>query len=158
MTQKNNNVSVCALEQRVHKMEGKVAKFETLCGRTFDSSAALANFLGVTKGAISHAKSDAKEKGRAFFECGKPTKRFIRILETDESTPQLSEGDDTNGRFLHTDVLGNKMKRLHAQGYMQAAALTLPRILGYNRPQNLCSKSLLSALFEFEVFRCSIFL
>lgn len=59
----------------------KGAKFQTLCGRTFDSSTSLAEFLGVTVGAISHATSEAKGKGRMFFECGKPMKRFIRIIE-----------------------------------------------------------------------------
>lgn len=114
----------------------KVAKFQTLCGRTFESSSSLADFLGVTKGAISHAKSEAKGKGRGFFECGKPLKRFIRILEcnTEQENKNIQETQPESlheqpsayyCRFLNASVLGHHMKTLHVQGHVQAAALKL---------------------------------
>lgn len=118
----------------------KPLKFETLCGRTFESSASLASFLGVTKGAISHAKIEAREKGRNYFECGKPMKRFIRILSTGDQairSPDVSKlfvdkADDAskslpdNSRLLHASMVGFKlMKSLQVQGFMQAAALKL---------------------------------
>lgn len=95
-------------------------------GRTFESSSSLANFLGVTKGAISHAKCEAKEKGRQFFECGKPVKRYIRILEAafeEDGTTVSPSKYVGNSRLLPAHMLGIKMKTLQVQGHMQAAAV-----------------------------------
>lgn len=140
--EKNTNVLVCATEFDIGTMSNwKPGKFQTICGRTFDSSTALADFLGVTVGAISHATSEAKAKGRMFFECGKPLKRFIRIIEpnvsddsnlhetlSEQSTVLQDEQASQNVSSLHNlefTVLPKTMKAMQVHAHIQAVALKL---------------------------------
>lgn len=121
-------------------------KFQTLCGHTFDTNLALAEFLGVHVSAISHATGEARAKGRLFFECGKPIKRSIRIIQPhvlapDERELQTDENPTNPANPANPDNATNptkvdfstfaytsshaSMKAMQVHTHMQAAALKL---------------------------------
>ena len=146
---------VCAKQTKVRMIRGQstswggdrsttvAAKFQTLCGRTFDSNVALAEFLGVDKSSVSHAVCDAKAKGRMYFECGKPIKRSIRILTQHVSdVATMSSNGKKNDAVARDDqeleILENRaqnidtmaflrqsMKAMQVHAHLQAAALKL---------------------------------
>jgi hypothetical protein len=148
-------VFVCAKQTKVRMIRGQstswggdrsttvAAKFQTLCGRTFDSNVALAEFLGVDKSSVSHAVCDAKAKGRMYFECGKPIKRSIRILTQHVSdVATMSSNGKKNDAVARDDqeleILENRaqnidamaflrqsMKAMQVHAHLQAAALKL---------------------------------
>ena len=111
-------------------------KFETLCGRLFDSNTALADFLGVDKSAVSHGVIEARAKGKEFFNCGK---RSIRILASAPSATNfrnqdkhkekeaVEESDEKSNIFpnLAFNFSHKHMKAMQVHTYMQAAALKL---------------------------------
>jgi hypothetical protein len=126
--------------------QGRQVKFETLCGRMFESSTALADYLGVTVGAITHARTDARARGRTFFECGKPLKRYIKFIErgNDDSHDGVRPEEDSvrdqtsKHKTPDPDVQPNMfeirpaivdslavgaMKVMHVHAHIQAAAL-----------------------------------
>lgn len=77
--------------------KSSTSMFETICGKKFGGPTVLAEFLGVTVGAVSHAVSEAKNRGRLYFECGKPSKKIIYFKKTEIDPIILSSSDSDQG-------------------------------------------------------------
>jgi hypothetical protein len=111
-------------------------KFETLCGRLFDSNTALADFLGVDKSAVSHGVIEARAKGKEFFNCGKrsirilssaPSATIFRNQQKDKGKEAIEESDEKCDNFsdMAFNLSHKHMKAMQVHTHMQAAALKL---------------------------------
>jgi hypothetical protein len=111
-------------------------KFETLCGRSFDSNIALADFLGVDKSAVSHGVIEARAKGKEFFNCGKrsirilssaPSATIFRNEQKDKGKEAIEESDEKCDNFpdMAFNFSHKHMKAMQVHTHMQAAALKL---------------------------------
>jgi hypothetical protein len=103
------------------------AKFQTLCGRIFDT----VEFLGVHVSVVSHATSEARAKGRMFFECGNPIKRSIRIMQphvvSQDERDLQNDANPTNvdfSTFAYTSLHAS-IQAMQVHAHMQAPALKL---------------------------------